>query len=232
MTTIDPEQERRRLAEFYAGEMDGRLEKIAGEAYELSDIARDALGAELAKRGLSASLAEKPPEHPAPPRAPGDPPPEPPPPEAPADGEFEFRHRLTIRKFRDLPEALLAKGSLDSSGIDCALVDENVVRLDWFWSNLMGGVKLLVDTEDAAAALEILDQPIPEHFNVADIGEYEQPRCPACGSLDVNFHEIAPAAYLSMVVSFPIPFHRRAWRCHACYVEWEDDGEGGTIENL
>jgi hypothetical protein len=231
MAIIDPEQERRRLAEFYAGEMDGRLEKIAREAYELSDIAREALRAELARRGLPASLAENPPEVPASPHAPGDPLPDPPAPEGAAEGEFEFRHRLTIRRFRDLPEALLAKGSLDSCGIDCSLVDANVVRLDWLWSNLMGGVKLLVDAADAAAASEVLDQPIPEHFDVYGIGEYEQPRCPVCSSLDVNFRETAPAAYVSMFVSFPIPFHRRAWRCHACYVEWEDDGVSETLGN-
>ena len=226
MAIIDPERERR-LAEFYASEMDGRLEKIAGQAYELSDIAREVLRAELVKRGLPTQLAEGPPEVPAPLRSPGDSPPEPPAKEGPAEGEFEFRDRVTLRRFRDLPEALLAKGSLDACGIDCALVDANVIRLDWFWSNGMGGVKLVVDVEDAAAANEVLNQPIPDHFDVPGVGGFEQPRCPVCGSLDVNFREISPAAYVSMMVSFPIPFQRRAWRCHACRIEWEDDGIDG-----
>jgi hypothetical protein len=138
---------------------------------------------------------------------------------------------VTIRKFRDLPEALLARGSLDSAGIACTLVDENVVRLDWFWSNLMGGVKLQVGAEDVPAAEEILTQPIPEHFVVSGIGDYEQPRCPKCGSLDVNFREIDPAAYLSMAVSVPIPFHRSAWRCRSCHVEWEDEAANGASES-
>ena len=43
-----------------------------------------------------------------------------------------MRKQVTIRAFRDLPEALLAKGSLESAGIDCFLVDDNMVRLDWF----------------------------------------------------------------------------------------------------
>lgn len=220
----DPERERRRLAEFYASEMDGRLEKIAAQAYELSDVAREALRAELAKRGISTPLAEEAPEVPAGPHGVGDPPLEPPPQQDRIDGEFAFRPRITLRKFRDLPEALMARSSLEASEIDCALVDENVVRLDWFWSNLMGGVKLLVDPEDAAAANDVLAQPIPEQLDVSGMGVYEQPRCPSCGSLDVNFREIAPLAYVLMWVNFPLPFHRKAWRCHTCNVQWEDIG--------
>jgi len=51
MAMIDPEQERHRLAEFYAGQMDGELEQVAGQAYDLTELAREALRAELAKRG-------------------------------------------------------------------------------------------------------------------------------------------------------------------------------------
>ncbi len=167
MATIDPEQERSRLVETYSRQTDAKLEEVAAQGYELTDVARTALRSEMTKRGLSAPVVEY---------APGD--------------ELEMRHRLTIRAFRDLPEALLAKGSLDSAGIDCALVDDNVVRMDWLWSNSMGGVKLQVDAEDVPAAEEILAQPIPEHFDVSGVGEYEQPRCPKCGSLDINFQGI------------------------------------------
>lgn len=204
MTRIDPEAERRRLAEFYRGQLDGDLEKTAGQAYELTDVARETLQAEISRRGLSIALAEH----------------------VPGDGlEMQQKDMVTIRKFRDLPEALFAKGSLESAGIECALLDDNMVRLDWFISNLLGGVKLQVRQEDAAIASEILDQPIPENFDVSGVGEYVQPHCPKCQSLDVNFQEIAPAAYLSTAVSVPIPFHRRAWRCHSCDAEWEDDGD-------
>jgi hypothetical protein len=238
MTRIDPERERKRLAEFYAGQLDGELEKVAGEAYELSHLAREVLKAELQRRGLSVELAEhatvpvkKAPE-------PGDPQEE----DAleadgaqqelpKADGEGDIDGMVTVRTFRDLPEALLAKGGLDSAGMKCALVDDNIVRMDWFWSNAMGGVKVLVNREDLTAAEEILAQPIPEHFDVSGVGEYEQPRCPKCGSLDINFRELQSSAYLSMALNVPIPFHRRAWRCHSCDVEWEDDGVPGPEES-
>jgi hypothetical protein len=226
MAKIDPEAERNRLADFYSHQLDGELEKVASQAYEITEIAREALTAEMSRRGLPVTLVERPPIPPAPPAVPGDPPPELRSIESQnqQDGEFEFQKMVTIRKFRDLPEALFAKGSLESAGIECALLDDNMVRLDWFISNLLGGVKLQVKPEDAASAEEILSQPIPENFDVAGVGQYDQPHCPKCHSLDVNFQETAPAAYVSAYLNVPIPFHRRAWRCHSCNAEWEDDG--------
>ena len=102
---IDPEQERRRLTEFYSGQMDGELEQVAGQAYELTELAREALKAELSRRGLQTKLIETAPvvvtEVPI---LPGDPPP-PVPPAQPSvpDGELELRKRVAIRQFRDLP---------------------------------------------------------------------------------------------------------------------------------
>jgi hypothetical protein len=227
MTKIDPEQERRRLAEFYSGQMDGELEQVAGQAYDLTDLAKEALRAELVKRRLKARLVEQaplPPVPATPPPLPGDPPPEPPVESLPA-GELDMRRMVTIRQFRDLPEALLAKGSLDSAGIECALMDDNIVRLDWFWSNLMGGIKLQVDPEDVDAANDILDQPIPDSFDASGTGDYQQPLCPKCQSLDVSFQELnKPVAYISAYLGLPLPVRHRAWRCRSCHVEWEDDG--------
>jgi len=229
---IDPEQERRRLAEFYSHQMDGELEQVARQAYELTDLARAALRAEMSRRGLTAELVELPPVPPPPRALPGDPPePEPPAEVLSLDGELEQRRLVTIRQFRDLPEALLAKGSLESAGIEAVFTDDNIVRLDWFWSNLMGGIKLKVDPEDVEAANEILNQPIPEGFDVAGVGEYQQPHCPKCQSLDVTFKELnRPVSYMTAWLHVPVPVYRRAWRCHSCDAEWEDDGVPGATE--
>jgi Putative prokaryotic signal transducing protein len=233
MPKIDPELERQRLIAFYAGQMDGELEKVAGQAYELTPVAREQLRAELAKRGLTPKFIQEAPflaKRVAVPE-PGDPPPPEPPPEVmeTEDGELEHRERVTIRRFRDLPEALLAQGLLNSAGIDAVLADDNMVRLDWFWSNMIGGVRLRVDPENVDAANEILDQPIPESFDATGTGEYQLPSCPKCQSLDVTFRELnQPASFLPAFLIAPIPIHRRAWRCRACNVEWEDDeAEGG-----
>ena len=57
-----------------------------------------------------------------------------------------------------MPEALLAKSMLDSAGIESVLGDENLVRLDWFYSNLVGGIELMVREEDAETARKVLEQ--------------------------------------------------------------------------
>jgi hypothetical protein len=231
MAMIDPEKERRRLAEFYANQLDGELEKVAAEAYELTEMARQALQAELTRRSIRVAFVERRPGPPPPEPTYGDPPPETPPVEATPGAEIEMRRMVTIRQFRDLPEALLAQGSLDSAGIDSALVDANIVRLDWFWSNLVGGVKLQVDPDEVDSANEILNQPIPEDFDATGTGSYEQPHCPSCQSLEISFQELnKPVAYVSMYFGLPLPLRRQAWRCQSCSAEWEDDGLPGPAE--
>jgi hypothetical protein len=59
-------------------------------------------------------------------------------------------------------QAWLAKSNLESSAIECNLVDDNMVRLHWGMVNVLGGVKLQVKREDAEVALELLEQPVLE----------------------------------------------------------------------
>ncbi|HUM05355.1 MAG TPA: hypothetical protein VLT90_07830 [Terriglobales bacterium] len=196
-----PEQERERLTGVYAAMSDGELEKAAAAGYELSEVAREALEAEISRRGLDVKLAPD-----------------------PGLDVYELNDAVTLRQFRDLPEALLAKASLNSAGIEAYLVDDNMVRLDWFWSNLLGGIKLKVRPEDEQAATEILSQPIPERLEIEGIGEYDQPRCPRCQSLDVSYRELNKlVSYGSAYLGIPIPVHTKAWSCHACRNEWEEE---------
>jgi len=200
---LNDRHERRRLADNYASMTDGELQRLASSAESLTELAWDALEDEMDRRHLECA------DDPAP---------------APRQ-EMEVRELVTIRQFRDLPEALLAKGSLESAGIECFLADENLVRLDWFISNFIGGIKLKVRAPDAANAQKLLDEPILEGLYVQGIGLYEQPRCPNCQSLDVNFHELdRPIAYMSAFLRVPMPLQRSGWRCHACDAEWEEDG--------
>jgi hypothetical protein len=182
MTMPTPEQERDRIASVYAAMSNEELQQIADSGDELSATAHDALHAEVEKRGLKLTIAL--------PRG---------------EDVYEFNDSVTLRQFRDLPEALLAKGSLESAGIQAYLVDDNMIRMDWFISNLLGGIKLKVRPEDAEAAIEILNQPIPESIDVEGIGSVEQPRCPQCQSLDVSY-----------------VLEKQAWVCEACGNSWEE----------
>jgi len=131
---------------------------------------------------------------------------------------------VVLCRFRDVYEALLAQSTLDSAGIESFLADENMVRLDWMWSNAIGGVKLLVRDEDAPEAADLLDQPIPERIDIPDVGEYQQPSCSRCGSLEVSFEELnKPISYGSIFVGIPFPLHRRGWKCQSCNHRWRPD---------
>lgn len=146
---------------------------------------------------------------------------------ATSDSEEERQRLIKLRQFRDLPNALLAKSILDSAGIECFLGDENMVRMNWFWSNLLGGVKLWVRQGDADAATNLLNQSIPEGFQVEGVGEYKQPRCPNCQSVDVSFEELnKPVAYgSSYLLSVPIPLRRLRWKCNACGRVWQESSD-------
>jgi hypothetical protein len=61
---------------------------------------------------------------------------------------------VTIRHFGDMSEALMAKGCLESAGIECFLADANITRLEW---PLSRGMRLQVSPEDATAAVEVLE---------------------------------------------------------------------------
>ncbi|HWE49916.1 MAG TPA: hypothetical protein VG273_09015 [Bryobacteraceae bacterium] len=62
---------------------------------------------------------------------------------------------VTIRRFGDMSEALLAQCCLDSAGIESFLMDTNIARVEW---PLTRGMRLQVESHDAAAAIALLDQ--------------------------------------------------------------------------
>ena len=203
MTMVDPEQERQRLTELYAQMSEGELLKVCDEPQSLSEVARQVLRSEFERRGMDTALLDA----------------------EPCADAVEYRELTMIRRFRDLPEALLAKTSLESTGIECFLTDENIVRIDWFWSNLLGGVKLNVNAEDADAALEILGQPVPEGFEVEGVGQFDRPRCPNCNSVDIRFDELRSIGFVGAYLGLLIPIHGNGWKCHSCGHHWQGGAE-------
>lgn len=126
--------ESKRLADLYSAMNDGELESIAKDPSSLTAAAQSALATELRRRNLTQETPQVPVGY----------------------DEPEFRNLVTIRKFSELQEALLAKGSLESAGIESCLADDNMVRI--FVPTFTGGVRLQVRAEDADAATKILDE--------------------------------------------------------------------------
>ena len=201
----DSEEKRKQVAQLYAGMSDAELKKLADEAWSLTETGKVSLRAELTRRGLEFALVTT----------------------AAVAPEAPSSNVVTLRKFRDLPEALLAKGFLESAGVESFLIDETTIRMDWLWSNLLGGVKLCVNREDTDAAAQILSQEIPEKFNVEGAEDFEQPRCPQCQSLDISYDDLnKPATYAStFLLNLPIQISCRRWNCQTCGYIWDQTDE-------
>ena len=177
------------------------LRELARDAESLTDAAQETLKAELSKRKLNVAL------------------------EYPVGNADEKAHPnlVTLRQFRDIPAALLAKSVLDSEGIECFLADENTIRMDWLWSNLLGGVKLWVKEEDAGRASELLAQKSPEGFDVEGDETHQQQRCPKCNSANILFEELSKnVSYASVALGVPFPVKHLGWKCHSCGHQWEE----------
>ncbi len=140
--------------------------------------------------------------------------------------EYENQRFQVLRRFRDLPDALLFESMLDSVGIECFLADENTIRMDWFWSNLLGGIKLCVRRADADPASSLLRQSVSEKCDLEGGGDYLQPRCPKCESLEISFQGLnKPADYIRAVLGGPWPLHRSLWQCDSCGQQWPESNE-------
>lgn len=209
MGQIDEHKERRRLAELYANLEEGELEEIAADAGSLTRTASEALRSEMMSRGMPATK-----------------------PGAEAWGsshasgsEQEAPGPVLIGRYRVLLEAMVAKSMLDSAGIESFLVNENLVRMG-FHSALLGGIKLMVREEDAETARKLLEEKIPEKLDVPEVGEYAQPRCPQCGSLDVGFDETEKEGAMAAMALLGVPLvtRHKGGTCHACGHEWGYDG--------
>lgn len=215
MAKIDPEKERERLAAAYGSMSDLELQKVGSDPRVLTDWAFEALRDEMAKRGLDWAGRGLPvPSQMV----------------SPDKNEDAGNTPVVIRQYRDIPEAMTDRMILEAAGIDCFLYDENMVRLDWLWSNLLGGLKLVVRQSDAEEAEGALSSTPSEKFDVDGVGEYEQERCPKCGSMDVSCDElkkrIAGAGLLLLGV--PIAVHQKGWNCHSCGHTWQIAGVDET----
>ena len=190
---------------------DLELQDLLSDWHSLIPQARRALAAEFAARNLT--FAE--------------------PPALIADLS-QYRELITIRRYRDLSEAIVARAAIESAGIFCFLKDENFVRLEWQISNFIGGIRLQVPVDDVEATEAILSQPIPNEISIPDQPGFIQPRCPRCTSTDISWERQGRKAALASLYFFALPMPRgsESWHCNSCDLRWIDDDEpGGTPSN-
>jgi hypothetical protein len=196
------------LAAQYAQMSESELMELARSYDGLEGFAQAALRAEFARRGLEPPLVEEP-EQP------------------------EFRRLVTVQRYRDLTEAFLGRSLLESAGIAAWVADENLVRLNWFYSNFVGGLRLQVDERDEADAREVLKGQVPGTIAYGEGEAYVQPTCPKCGSTEIALgdgREGGRSLVALYVLAIPVPPRKSVWHCEACGAQWIDTENGEAAE--
>ncbi|MGA8939340.1 MAG: DUF2007 domain-containing protein [Acidobacteriaceae bacterium] len=203
------EDELKRIARHYGEMSETELMLVARDYEHLQEDAQALLRSEFSRRSLEPPLVED--DEPTTP---------------------SYQDLVTVARYRDLSEAIVARSVLESEGIVCFLKDENTIRMDWAWSNLLGGLRLQVPQQDLAKAGELLSHPPPETIEFSEEPYFEQPICPKCGSSHVELG-VGPAASKVIALflfSVPIPSKssppgEEVWHCLTCGCKWLDDGE-------
>lgn len=141
-----------------------------------------------------------------------------------------YEERVVVAAFTFPWEAELARARLASEGIHAVLGDENLVRLDWFVSQAVGGVKLLVAESEAGRAAEILRRraELPEIGLVTDSDAAGAPTCPRCRSANLSYERWSRSGFVGtlLLLGFPIPIPQPRWRCGRCKAIWRQEELG------
>lgn len=132
---------------------------------------------------------------------------------------------VTLKVFDNSIEAHLLKTRLESEGINCYLLDDNMVSLNPLYNISVGGIKLRINKNDFEEALaivrEIESTPVTDERN-------NVVKCPNCNSTQLysDFKSIKDLkSFLATIVSFifmVLPLHyKRVYRCKECETEFK-----------
>ena len=114
----------------------------------------------------------------------------------------------TIQTFIYPHEAHVVKTYLESEGIETELRDEKTVDVNPFYSNAIGGVKLLVKEEDYKRGIEVLKNGgyIKEtgakevKIELVYVGDgFDKHSCPFCKSENISLKKV-PSIWTVMVI--------------------------------
>ncbi len=126
---------------------------------------------------------------------------------------------LPLQVFSNYVDAHIAMGRLSEEGIDCWLKDENMVTLDPLLTNAIGGIKLMVATdqfETAQTLLIAMESERRKRFT-----------CPQCSSSYIQM--VTTPRKLSnwlgtlvgfLLMVFPLAANK-VWHCFNCNAEFK-----------
>jgi hypothetical protein len=123
---------------------------------------------------------------------------------------------VTIRSFNNYITASMLLSRLQHDGLECYLKDEFTVTIDPMLSNAIGGIKLIVRSEDLEKALTLLREFDDEYLKAA--------KCPQCGATAFSYiSKPGPTNFLTAVLTWMFagyaiaPIH--IYHCNHCGYE-------------
>ncbi len=129
-----------------------------------------------------------------------------------------------LKTFDNPIEAHLLKTKLESEGIHCVLIDENIVSLDPLYNIAVGGIKLMVPLESFVEAKNVVAEI--NHTPFTDSAD-NIIVCPQCESKNITYFRTFPGlkGFLSILsilffMNYPI-FFRYIYKCKDCKCEFD-----------
>ena len=127
-----------------------------------------------------------------------------------------LRQMIVLTSCPNIWEAEILAGRLQAEGIDAQLRDQHIVSTNWLYSNAVGGVKVVVPSEQFELAESLLASPEPE------AGEEAPPAwgtCPDCASTQLTPVTRSGLTWLTSYLLIPLWRPRRHLKCLACGAE-------------
>ena len=143
----------------------------------------------------------------------------------------EWADLVPVSSFTHVASAHVARATLENAGIQAFVVNENLATMQWMYTTAIGGVQVLVDPDDAAAALETLSSM--ESADMASDADAADHACPRCvqGVLepsDLGFRSRA----LSLLLGLPFVLWRKRVKCSRCGHSFRESRSGSTSEAM
>jgi hypothetical protein len=125
---------------------------------------------------------------------------------------------VTVGTYSTAYEANLVRSELEAFDIDAVVADDNAIRMNWLWSNAIGGVKVRVPESEMAEARRVMNLEAAESADPPDAAIV----CPACGSHRSHYFPDKRATFLTwLLLGLPVipVFAKRV--CDDCGTKWK-----------
>lgn len=120
-------------------------------------------------------------------------------------------------------EADIAQSHLQAIGIEAHVFTENIVQMNWLYSNAVGGIRLLVPEEQLLEARKILEEVESQTEDSYKTEEEDYP-CPKCGSAHTLYIDLAYKRwtyFLWLTLKIPLMRSRHRMKCNDCGHIWK-----------